>query len=219
MEKETPYPIFQIGFNKCGTTSLHNFFKKNNYRSYHWENGKIAKTIEKNLKSKDILEGCNKNSVFCDIEDADNLIFCQFYFKHFFDQHKNSKFILNIRDKDKWIASRLNHGNFNDKRRWKFGEYNLRAYAKDMMIRYGRILNIDFTQDQDSNCSNGPELLIKIWSAQWDSHIKDVKEFFKGGRANNLLIFDIEKDNINKLINFFKDLDLDSDKWNQSNKT
>ena len=35
--------IFQIGFNRCGTGSLYNFFKENGFISIHWDSGEIAK--------------------------------------------------------------------------------------------------------------------------------------------------------------------------------
>jgi hypothetical protein len=34
--------IFQIGFNRCGTTSLHGFFMKNGISSVHWDRGRIG---------------------------------------------------------------------------------------------------------------------------------------------------------------------------------
>ena len=219
MKKETPYPIFQIGFNKCGTTSLHDFFVKNGYISHHWNNGKIASTIKENLNSKNILKDYNENGFFCDMEHIDELIFAHNYFKELNRCYPSAKFILNIRDKNKWIQSRFDHRHYTEKRRWKFGKYNLYPYAKDMMFRYGDLLNINFRKDEGSNSSDGPELLKKIWSAQWDSHIYEVTNYFKGNWSNKLLVFDIEKDNIYKLIDFFKDLNLNKEHWGISNKT
>ena len=42
--------IFQIGFNKCATVSLHKFFESNGLKSIHWDKGRLAKTIYKNSK-------------------------------------------------------------------------------------------------------------------------------------------------------------------------
>ncbi len=33
------------------------------------------------------------------------------------------------------------------------------------------------------------------------------------------MIFDIERDSVDKFIEFFKDIDLDKSKWEQNNKT
>jgi len=48
--------IFQIGFNKCGTTSIHQFLLNNGIRSVHWEGGKIADEIIKTDQPKIHLE-------------------------------------------------------------------------------------------------------------------------------------------------------------------
>jgi len=218
--KETPYPIFQIGFNKCGTTSMHALFWKSGYNSFHWDNGNLAKTIQENIDSQDIVKGYPKNSFFNDMELslANEDIFCQYYFQKFFETYPNSKFVLNIRDKDKWLKSRIRHTISGDKRRWRFGEYNLPVYAKDSMFRIGDKLNINFRKHEGTDCSDGPELLKKIWSCQWDSHINAVKDFFTRS-PDRLLIFDIERDSVDKFIEFFKDIDLDKSKWGQNNKT
>jgi len=193
MKKETPYPIFQIGFNKCGTTSLHDFFVKNGYASHHWDNGKIAKTIKENLNSNNILKSYSKNSFFCDIEYVDELIFAQNYFKELSQCYPPAKFILNIRDKNKWIKSRLLHNN--------------KTYVFKNNNAYSELLNI----------KSNESFLADLWSRQWDFHIQKVKNFFNN--SGKLLIFDIEKDNICKLIDFFKDLDLNKEHWGISNKT
>ncbi len=38
-------------------------------------------------------------------------------------------------------------------------------------------------------------------------------------KCDRLLIFDIERDSVDKFIEFFKDIDLDKSKWEQNNKT
>lgn len=193
MKKETPYPIFQIGFNKCGTTSLHDFFVKNGYMSYHWDNGKIANTIKENLNSNNILKSYSKNSFFCDIECVDELIFAQNYFKELSQCYPSAKFILNTRDKNKWIKSRLLHNN--------------KTYVYKNNNIYSELLNI----------KSDESFLADLWSRQWDFHIQKVKNFFNN--SDKLLVFDIEKDNVCKLIDFFKDLDLNKEHWTVSNKT
>ena len=95
------------------------------------------------------------------MEQTDELIFAHNYFKELSRCYPSAKFILNIRDKNKWIESRLNHRHYTEKRRSKFGKYNLYPYAKDMMFRYGDLLNINFRKDEGSNSSDGPELLKK----------------------------------------------------------
>ena len=43
--------IFVVGPNKCGSISLHTFFKKNGYKSVHWKNGALALKILSNISS------------------------------------------------------------------------------------------------------------------------------------------------------------------------
>ncbi len=41
--------VFIIGFNKCGTRTLHYYFESNGYRAVHWDKGKLARTVFQNL--------------------------------------------------------------------------------------------------------------------------------------------------------------------------
>ena len=43
--------IFVIGPNKCGTISLYIFFKKNNLKPIHWDNGNLALKIISNISA------------------------------------------------------------------------------------------------------------------------------------------------------------------------
>ena len=78
--------IFQIGFNKCGTSSLYHFFKGNGIASVH-------------------LDGFD--------DDSDDYFPCVHayinYFTELDKQYPNSKFILNRRNLIKWIKSRQSH--------------------------------------------------------------------------------------------------------------
>ena len=88
-------------------------------------------------------------------------------------QCKNSKFILNTRNKQNWLKSRILHEN---------GEY-LNYVANKLSI----------SKDD----------VVKEWERDWDSHHISVIDYFRD-RPNDLLIFDIETDPIEKLIYFLK---------------
>jgi len=168
--------IFQIGFNKCGTTSLHNFFKANMLRSVHWDGGRLAKTIKHNFETgQDILTGYQQYDCYTDMENATNDIFAYVsYFKEFDRQYPNSKFILNIRPLDKWIASRLKHGR----------------------CTYVKIYEENFEMEADA--------VVEMWKADWEKHTQAVIDYFKD-RPDDLLIFDIESES-SKLIRFMSKL-------------
>ena len=105
--------IFQIGFNRCGTTSLHSFFKKNGVVSIHWADRWLAKWIHQNhQKGRKLLEGCDQFQFYSDMEDAPHVYAHILYYKLLDQQYPGSKFILNIRDKNKWLLSRLRFGRY-----------------------------------------------------------------------------------------------------------
>ncbi len=62
------------------------------------------------------------------------------------------------------------------------------------------------------------EQVFDFWRKQWYEHIINVLLYFKN-RPDDLLVFDIDKDNIAKLIRFFPDLKLDSKHWCHNYKT
>ena len=60
--------IFVVGPNKCGSISLHTFFKKNGYQSVHWKNGTLALKILSNISSNlNPLNGLEKYDCFLDM--------------------------------------------------------------------------------------------------------------------------------------------------------
>ena len=142
--------IFQIGFNKCGTVSLHKFFESNKLKSIHWDKGRLAKTIQNNyISGFPLLRGYENIDCFTDMESQEDNIFIYLtLFKELDKQYPNSKFILNLRQRDKWIESRINH--------------------RDYLLVYQRITGLD------------REGVINLWINDWESHIKSVNEYFKG---------------------------------------
>ncbi|MEE2894734.1 MAG: hypothetical protein VX726_03245, partial [Planctomycetota bacterium] len=49
MTEPTPRRIFVIGFNKCGTTSFHEYFRANGISSVHWRGNTLALALHENL--------------------------------------------------------------------------------------------------------------------------------------------------------------------------
>jgi hypothetical protein len=141
--------IFQIGFNKCGTKSIHRFLSGNGLRSVHWDGGNLARKIHDNhMDGKPLLQGYEHFDCFTDMEDVDlGLYIPVLYFKELDQQYPGSKFILNVRHIDHWITSRLNHRDYID--------VSMRTLGMDR------------------------EEVIEHWRSQWHQHIHSVKEFFK----------------------------------------
>jgi hypothetical protein len=179
--------IFIIGFNRCGTRTLHYFFKDNNLKSIHWDNNNLVDVFENNIKSgnkllengktinKKVNSDCNYSEAIVFSDMTKNIINkdAKDYYKRLDSDYPNSKFILNIRDVDKWIKSRKKHSN-------------------------GRLLY------EHMNFHNCDEKQIEIiWKNMYEKHILDVKDYFEN-RKLDLCIYDIENDTIDKIIEFLK---------------
>lgn len=207
--------VFQIGFNKCGTLSIHELFSKHTeLKSLHWDYGKIAFNIVENIKKNDwLLSGYEHIDVFSDIECCINLgdryefFYAYKYFKLLDEQYPNSKFILNTRNINNWISSRLKQ---------KVGYY---IVSNKKIIKLHPEPNYFDLQINHYSCSS-IDNLIKIWENEWFRHHNDVKEYFQN-RNSDLLIYDIEKDPFKKISDFFKNCGLrfDTDTLPHANKT
>ena len=202
--------IFQIGFNRCATTSLFKFFKQNGLPSYHFRgpNGKkLAKIMKRNAdKGSPILTGIDDKIFFSDISAGPEVPSCgsnstmstrppspAFAYAHYYklldEQYPDSRFILNIRNVEDWIESRarLHHGKVVE------GEKRYSGVRTDQEV-------------------------FSIWRNHYHSHINDVKSYFKD-RAGDLLVFDIDAHSISKLIKFFEgDVNLNPKYWKVTNQ-
>jgi len=68
----TPVRIFQIGFNRCGTRSIHYFFLENGLRTAHWRHGRLARAIYANLThGRSLITGFERIEAFSDMEFVD----------------------------------------------------------------------------------------------------------------------------------------------------
>ncbi|WP_445365621.1 sulfotransferase [Microbulbifer sp. ANSA001] len=165
--------VFQIGFNKCGTTSLNHFFLRNGYKAIHWDHGNLALQIEDNyLHRRPLLSGYEDFDFFSDMELVSSRCLYAFekYYQELDRQYPGSLFILNTRPVDKWIKSRLNHGD---------GSY-LRRF------------------EQIYSCNR--EGVIDRWKYEWYKHHSNVLQYFYG--RENFLLFDIENDDGSKIKKF-----------------
>ena len=181
--------VFQIGFNRCGTTSLYHFFKQNNHRSVHWNDFKWDKYFKNNQsKNKLLCDGVDDIIFWSDIE------FVQRQFQVFAEQYPNSKFIYNTRNIDNWIESRKKH--YTDKTN----------FFKDIYNQKLKLNKFNLT-------------LENYWKSEWIYHKQVIDEYFVGDKKKRLLIFDIEKDSSDKIINFLPELNFIDTKFPHRNKS
>ena len=163
-----PMKIFQIGFNKCGTSTIHNYLRANGVRSVHWDQGRLARRIFANLANgEDLLAGYEDFDAFTDMEFLDEAgTFLEAYklFPYLAAQYPDAVFILNTRDREAWIRSRLGHGD---------GRYadRQRGYLK----------------------AASDALMAEVWRAEWERHHRRVTEFF-AGKSHRFFLCRIETD-------------------------
>ena len=169
---------FQIGFNRCGTTSIADMLARKGMVAVHHkfedrgEVVSIALRIEENiLNGKAALFGMDGIDAFTDAEyvSESKIVEGYRYYKEIMNAYPEMKFILNIRNRDDWIESRL-----------KFGDY---------IDRYQVFLKM--TRDQ----------VIKFWEESWESHIATVKRDIP---IDRLLIMNIDSPNEVEIDAFFQ---------------
>ena len=103
--------IFLIGFNKCGTTSFHDYFTANGIASVHWRANTLALALHCNrAKGRPLLEGVDRWTAYTDMNcipgspwgrsnsDGAPLIEGCRYFRELHRDYPESLFILNTRD-------------------------------------------------------------------------------------------------------------------------
>lgn len=189
-----PYKIFQIGFNRCGTRSICDYFEyscKQSPLCCHWDLGKLGKSIKNNLDQKNkLLDGqYERYDVFTDMtyDEVKTKPYYSFeglnYFKLLDRDYPNSKFILNTRRLDGWLKSRYKHY-FSKCSGW-------RVSMKDL-----------FGHDDPRD----------FWENQWKVHHQEVQSYFKD-RPSDLLIFNIETEVADDIVSFFKELNFATNKF------
>lgn len=111
--------IFFLGFNKTGTRSINSLFLNNGFSTIHWiheESGdNIARRIKQNCEmGRPAISGFDEFQVFSDLTyvTKDEVIEGNQFYSQLKSDYPDSLFVLNIRDKDKWLLSRTRHSDF-----------------------------------------------------------------------------------------------------------
>jgi hypothetical protein len=174
--------IFQIGFNRCGTRTIHKYLCANGLTGVHWHKGRLAKRIFRNHEQgRDLLAGYERFDVYTDMEWLEPARYLEAYrlFPQLAAQYPDAVFILNTRDREAWIKSRLGHLD---------GHYAAlhKAYLK---------------LDSDAE-------LAEHWRKEWDLHHASVTEFFADG-AHRFFVCRIETDLPQLLDRMLPELNLD----------
>ena len=164
---------FQIGFNKCGTTSLARFFNRNGIRCVHYDRGRLGRAMQRNLQEgRFILAGYEDYDAYAAMsyltssEDFD----AGGHYEELFRQVPDAKFILNTRSRANWIESRLAH---------QGGDYLERTRALHHLADAAEA--------------------VALWEREWEARHLGVRRSLP---AQRLLVFDIERDPAERLCEF-----------------
>jgi hypothetical protein len=192
--------VFFIGFNKCGTKSLHHLFAGAGYRSAHarikrldGRKDNLAVLFHDNIRDgRKVLQGCEGYDIFSDLTslNRERIIEGNSLFRQFHSQNPDAYFVLNTRPVDDWIRSRSNHEN-----------PTIGSFLSRYMTATG--------MDRDS--------VIHSWYAQFEAHHAGVRSYF--AQRGRFLEYDIRSD-IGNLVQFVKpDYSLEVARWRQLGRT
>eukprot|EP01083_Nonionella_stella_P177423 623564_1 len=200
----TRFKIFQIGFNKAATRTLYTFFSHNGIKSmhhlqsYHGKRAEIREVMMKRYNQNKTILKNNAYRFYSDFGAASRLRDSDEQTRTWqvlFKQYPDAKFILNIRKMEHWLKSRYFH----------------------LSPVTGR-----FLIDSRGNAHHTHIETLNRWIKTWYQHSCDVLQFFERMNAShNLLIFNIETDPIDKVVDFFGGfgLRLDGKHWIHRGKT
>lgn len=161
-----PTRIFGIGLHKTGTTSLHLALEELGFESAHWRSARWAKRIWQEVST----EG---RSLTVDREYALTDLPIPFLFKELDAAYPGSKFILTLRDEEKWINSVRNHWDHEKnpfRHRWNDDPFTHKAHK----LLYGQ-----------------KGFNAELFLERYRRHIDEVFEHF-GDRLDDLMVMDMD---------------------------
>ena len=191
--------IFVIGFNKCGTTSLHKMFRRAGLASSHYRHhgadgssAIIAEKMDQNARTGlPLLDGIADATAYSDMDMCQKRSYLSGIgqFRLLDRQYPGSRFILNTRDPENWLNSRCRHFD---------GGYLRRAMAQAGV------------RDMHE--------MRAIWRLDWHAHHAALQVHF-ATRRDQFLIFDIERDDPKTLCAFLPEYGLKPGQWRHHNRT
>jgi hypothetical protein len=188
--------VVQIGFHRCGTRSLAKLFADSGYEAAHWrvqrKNGKmnLARMLKKNIEA-----GCkplHRLERYAFLSDLECL-----------EDGKIWSGFLRFREIDAAYPGTQFLLNTRDKADWLQSRLTHRNYAQKFIAARGL---------------SGIDECLAVWSADWDRHLADVRDYFRD-RPADLVEFNIDTDSIDTLIAQLPAFDLDPTAWDHIGKS
>lgn len=163
-----PTRIFGIGMHKTATTSLHQALTILGFDSAHWKSAKWAKAIWNQMRNDGRSPVLEKHYALCDLP-------IPLLYRELDKAYPGSKFILTVRDPNKWLHSVKNHWN-PELNRFR-GQWDKDGFTHKIHgALYGRQ---DFHAD--------------TFSERYRRHNAEVREYFQD-RSGDLLVMDMDRD-------------------------
>jgi hypothetical protein len=191
--------VVQIGFNRCGTRSLARLFEAAGYQALHHKirrplrrsrNG--ARRMRDNLAAgRRVFSGMENYTFYSDLIylTESELFEGYLHFREIIRDYPDTIFILNLRDREAWIRSRLRHGH---------GEFARRAMLQAQL------------DDADA--------LAALWRRAWDEHIADVRSFM-AAHPGQLIEFNLDSDDVGVITEALSRYGLDPQSWGDTGNT
>lgn len=191
--------VVQIGFHKCGSRSFEQLFEraghrvlKHKVRGPFGQRRNAARLMRDNLRAgRKIFAGIEDYTFYADINyhtetDSFEPIF---HFREMLRDYPDTILLLNVRDREDWIRSRLRHGH---------GEFAQRV------MRQKGLTSLDALAEQ--------------WRQDWDRHLADVRAFM-AERPDQLVEFDIDRGSAQELVARFAAYGLKAEDWGDIGRT
>lgn len=183
--------VFVIGFNKTGTTSLHEFFHRNGFPAIHWDRGRLARRMVLNcLEDRRILAGYDhRYRVFSDMVAQTRRLRLEAnaFFRILDRDYPDSFFLHNTRRVEDWVRSRT---------------------AKTFS-RYGGCTNLELEMGILNTAD--PREAIDTWTRERDAHAAAVHRYFAG--REQFLEIDIADPDVPTRLAQWLDMNLDPKHW------
>jgi hypothetical protein len=191
--------VVQIGFNKCGTRSFQRLFEgaghpvvQHKIRKPFRRSRKAAYVIQQNLRAgRRIFAGMEDYVLYAGLihQTGTESFEAIRHFREMLRDYPDTILILNVRDREDWIRSRLGHGR---------GEL-LRRVMRQRGVRTA-------------------EEVADIWRREWDEHLADVRSVMKD-RPGQLIEFDLDTDPVQRLIDRLPGYGLKAEDWGDIGRT
>jgi len=196
--------ILNLGFPKCGTSSIHQVFVKAGFKSRHYHCGKAgycgACMKQRRQVNETLLAGCGNFTVFTQLDrlaHGHGCIFPQIqYLQELYDESPHATWILPFRNVTDWIRS-VTHWTANGR-------------ISPMIGRFKRLCR--FPQLNITNIKTDDDFFHL-----WCQHVKHVRSFVETHPTLSLVEFSIEDPDAGQV--FADVFGVNASFWGQANKS